>query len=381
MKKRIVPIIILLASLVGYGTVSFFFPTEDNAPVYQEITVADSMFEDKFYFEQLTEEEQLIYKELYQGVDAHAEDITVHCLDGDQAGEILHSVIYDFPGIFWTDGSSNMLTYEESHVVVSPTYTYSLEERERMQAEIDAEVNAILSQISMESSDYDKIKYIYETLVKDVAYVENAPDNQNIYSTFVRKETVCAGYAKANKYLLEQLGVYSIYVFGEAARESHAWNIVRCNGVMCYVDVTWADPLFSEELQDMPEITEEILYDYLCCSETMLGATHQLDEQYNYPECTSNAWEYYHLNQMHYDSADRKTLLNAMYASINSKEDSTTFKFSDGTVYAQARDLLMNQLMEKAGQYLCDRYRLQQVEFMYSEYPELHRFVVFWKYK
>ena len=65
--------------------------------------------------------------ELYQGVDAHAEDITVHCLDGEQAGEVLQSVIFDFPEIFWTDGASNTLTYEGSHVVVQPTYSYSLE--------------------------------------------------------------------------------------------------------------------------------------------------------------------------------------------------------------------------------------------------------------
>lgn len=381
MRKRIIPVIILLAFLGGYGAVSSFFTAEENAPVYQEITVADSVFEDKFYFEQLSEEEQLIYKELYQGVDAHAEEITVHCLDGEQAGEILHSVIYDFPEIFWADGSSNALTYEGSHVVLQPTYAYTLEERERMQAEIDTEVNAILSQISMESNEYDKIKHIYETLVKDVAYVENAPDNQNIYSTFVRKETVCAGYAKATQYLLDRLGVYCIYVLGNAAEESHAWNIVRCNGVLCYVDVTWADPLFSEEVQDMPETTEEILYDYLCCSDTMLGATHQADEQYNYPECISNDWEYYRLNQMYYDSADRKTLLNTMYASINAKEDNTTFKFSDGTVYTQARDLLVNELLDRAAQHLCDRYRLREVEFMYSEYAELNRFVVYWKYK
>ena len=169
MRKRIIPLIILLAFLGGYGAVSSLFTAEEQGPVYQEITVAESVFEDKFYFEQLTEEEQLIYKELYQGVDAHAEDITVHCLDGEKAGLILHSVIYDFPEIFWTDGSSDMLTYEESHVVVQPTYTYSREEREVMQAEIDSSVNAILSQISMESSEYDKIKYIYETLVRDVA--------------------------------------------------------------------------------------------------------------------------------------------------------------------------------------------------------------------
>lgn len=378
MKKRIIPIIILLAFLGGYGAVSSIFSADENAPVYQEITVADSVFENKFYFEQLSEEEQLIYKELYQGVEAHAEDITVHCLDGEKAGTILHSVIYDFPEIFWTDGSSDLLTYEGSHVVVQPTYTYTKQEREAMQAEIDAQVNAILSQISMESSEYEKIKYIYETLVNDVAYVENSLDNQNIYSTFVRKETVCAGYAKANQYLLEQLGVYCIYVLGTAAEESHAWNIVQCNGVMCYVDVTWADPLFSEDVQDIPE---EILYDYLCCSDSMLGTTHQADANYNYPECTSNDWEYYHLNQMHYESADRKTLLNAMYASINSKEGSTTFKFSDGNVYMQGRDMLVNELIEKAGEHLCNRYGLQQVECTYGEYAELNRFVVYWKYE
>lgn len=378
MKKKLLPILILLSALVGYGSVQFFFEAEEQGPVYQEITVAESVFEDKFYYEQLTEEEQLIYKELYQGVDAHAEDITVHCLDGEKAGMILHSVIYDFPEIFWTDGSSDMLTYEDSHVVVQPTYTYSLEEREAKQAEIDAEVHAILSQISAEASEYDKIKYIYETLVRDVAYVENAPDSQNIYSTFVRKETVCAGYAKANKYLLERLGVYCIYVLGDADNEKHAWNIVRCNDVMCYVDVTWADPLFSENVQEIPE---EILYDYLCCSDSMLGTTHQADVNYNYPECVSDEWEYYHLNQMHYDSADRKMLLDTMRTSINAKEESTTFKFSDEAVYIQARDLIVNELLEKAGEHLCRRYGLQEVECSYGEYQGLRRLVIHWKYE
>ena len=378
MKKKLLPILILLSALVGYGSVQFFFEAEEQGPVYQEITVAESVFEVKFYFEQLTEEEQLIYKELYQGVDAHAEDITVHCLDGEKAGMILHSVIYDFPEIFWTDGSSDMLTYEDSHVVVQPTYTYSLEEREAMQAEIDVEVHAILSQISAEASEYDKIKYIYETLVRDVAYVENAPDSQNIYSTFVRKETVCAGYAKANKYLLERLGVYCIYVLGDADNEKHAWNIVRCNDVMCYVDVTWADPLFSEDVQEIPE---EILYDYLCCSDSMLGTTHQADVNYNYPECVSDEWEYYHLNQMHYDSADRKMLLDTMRTSINAKEESTTFKFSDEAIYTQARDLIVNELLETAGEHLCRRYGLREVECSYGEYQGLRRVVVHWKYE
>lgn len=375
MKKRIVGIVFILAFIGGYllmGQGDFF------GPEYQEVRVEDSTFESKFYFEQLDEEDQLVYKEIYQGVMDHEESITVHSLDGKEAGAILQNIIYDFPGIFWCDGGSDTLTYEESHVDIEPTYVYSLEEREKMQAEIDTQANAILSQISAESSDYDKIKYVYETLVNTVTYVEDAPDNQNIYSALVRKETVCAGYSKANQYLLEQLGVYCIYVIGTADGDSHGWNIVKCNGLLCIVDVTWADPTFSETEQT---VTEEILYDYLCCSDKSIAATHQADERYAYPECSSDEWEYYHLNQMYYESAERQVLLDAMYATINDKGDSTTFKFADANVYQQGKQLLEGELMDKAGTYLCDRYGLQQVEFFYSEYEDMNRFVINWSYE
>ena len=55
MKKKLLPILILLCSLVGYGSVQFFFDGDNEGPVYQDITVAESVFEDKFYYEQLTE--------------------------------------------------------------------------------------------------------------------------------------------------------------------------------------------------------------------------------------------------------------------------------------------------------------------------------------
>ena len=56
MKKRVIPILILIAFLGGYGAVSSLFTAEEQGPVYQEITVADSVFEDKFYFEKLNNE-------------------------------------------------------------------------------------------------------------------------------------------------------------------------------------------------------------------------------------------------------------------------------------------------------------------------------------
>lgn len=376
-KKKIVPLIMILACLCGYGIVNFVI-SSITAPVYQEITVDDSVFENKFYFEQLPEEEQLVYKELYQGVEDHAEEITVHSLDAERAGLILQNVVYDFPGIFWTDGASNIVIYEGSHVVVEPEYTYTMEERKNMQSEIDASVDVILSQIPAESTEYDKIKFLYEYLVNDVAYVENAPDNQNIYSTFVRKETVCAGYSKGYQYLLEKLGIQCIYVLGTAGEESHAWNIVQCNGAMYCVDVTWADPLFTEESES---IYEDMIYDYLCCSKQTLSATHQEISDYQYPECTSEDLDYYRMNHMYYETVDKKQLKDTMYAAINAKEGKTIFKFADQNIYAQASGLLINELINDAADYLCRRHGLEQVECVYTELTELNRFVIHWNYE
>ena len=63
-------------------------------------------------------------------------------------------------------------------------------------------------------TDYQKILYVYEYIVNTVDYDLEAADNQNIYSVFVNRRSVCAGYSKATQYLLERLGVFCTYVTG-----------------------------------------------------------------------------------------------------------------------------------------------------------------------
>ena len=50
-------------------------------------------------------------------------------------------------------------------------------------------------------------------------------------------------------------------------------------------------------------------------------------------------------------------------------------------MYIQARDLIVNELLEKAGEHLCRRYGLREVECSYGEYQGLRRVVVHWKYE
>lgn len=377
MKKRIISgFLLMMLLMTGCSAGKEQGITSGGTPEYTEVTVEDSVFKDKFYFEQFSEEEQLVYKEIYQGLYDSQEQITVHSNDGNQVNRIFVAVMLDFPEIFWTDGSGKSSTYNDSYTVLEPTYIYASEEKEKRETEIEDEIAQILDNVPAQSSEYEKIKYIYEYLVESVAYVEDASDNQNIYSSIVNKESVCAGYAKANQYLLERLGIPCIYVTGTAngrtGTESHAWNIVKCDGEYYYVDVTWADSMKNEE---------EILYDYLCCDEQTLDKTHVAEGDYDFPECDSDDLNYYRLNQMYYEEAKSEELLDAMYETIDDEGDCTIFKFSDSEVYEDAKELLIDELISTASQYLGEEYDLQEVQCGYEMQDELNRFIVYWEYE
>ncbi len=354
---------------------------------YIEVTVEDTTVDEKFYYEQLSEEEQKVYQEIYQGIIDEQKEVYVHSEDAERVNEIFECVIYDFAEIFWSDGTVSAKTYQdafysENYTVVELNYTYSGQERIQKADEIEAVVTEIMNGISADASEYEKIKYVYEYLVSNVSYVEEAPDNQNLYSSLVRKETVCAGYAKAAQYLLNRMGVYCTYVIGTATRDgetqAHAWNIVRCDENYYYVDVTWADPVIEET---NPMAVDEMVYDYLCCSEAVLKETHITEEKYNYPQCHLDDLNYYRMNDMFYETVDDGQLLRKLRESIDAKTEKVTFKFADTTLYEQGRQRMLDELMNSAAEYLCGKYWLAQVEYYYVEHPVLHKFTVYWFYE
>ena len=60
---------------------------------------------------------------------------------------------------------------------------------------------------------------------------------QTIYSTFIEKETVCAGYARAMQLMCNYYGIDCI----EVVSAKHAWNMVRYKDNWYNIDPTWAD--------------------------------------------------------------------------------------------------------------------------------------------
>lgn len=396
----IVLIVILLGAVASVVCYDLFFDSGAGDKIwfwekvpYQEVTndqitgtVQEKEVKSCYYFHLLNEADQLIYQELSQGIWEQKEEIYVHCDDPEHANVILKSVLRDHPDYFWCDGAVRSTSYDrdfssEVYTIVSPEYNCSVDEREKRQEQIDQATEEILADISMDAYDYDKVLSVYETIINRTDYNKEASDNQNIYSVFVGKKSVCAGYAKSVQYLLEKLGIPTIYVTGTVHDGSlHAWNIVFCNGEYYHLDATWGDPVYQQSEESMPPEYSNITYDYMCCDDAEIQRTHVVDVEYKLPECTHMECNYYVVNGMYFESFDREQTLEMMNHAVYERKNPTTFKYADEQTYEQAKDVILNELYQITAQNLCRFYGMNEVKYYYQDEDELRKFTMYWEY-
>lgn len=135
----------------------------------------------------------------------------------------------------------------------------------------------ILSGAQNLANDYEKEKFVHDALIERISYQMSAEMNQSAYSALVNGQTVCAGYARAFQYLMQQLGVPCYYCTGYAG-ENHAWNIVRLDDGYYNVDTTWDD-------------TGDGTYDYFNKTDADYADSHLRQEMSVYlPSCDGQAY-------------------------------------------------------------------------------------------
>jgi len=177
----------------------------------------------------------------------------------------LNAFIYDNPEVFYLDISQMYLHTETKKVIIKKTSNVYIAPKEGenylnksfgSKEEIDnaiEEIRQIVQNIESECSDksqYTKIKSVHNYLIDNLEY-DSTISNENIYNIYgalINKLTVCEGYTKAFKYILDELEIENIFVFGtginkNGERESHSWNYVKLEGKWYAVDVTWDDPI------------------------------------------------------------------------------------------------------------------------------------------
>lgn len=205
----------------------------------------------------LEEEEKEVYRQIAAGIEAFQEEIPVTAVSTESLEKIVKLVMADHPEYFWTDGTCSfsyreLQSGEVTDLSICPEYQADREEAQQLKVQIETKADQWISQVPEGADTYEKIKFVYETLISQVHYRQDSPQNQNIRSVFLEGSTVCMGYAKATQYLLNRMGIFCTLVTGTAGEEniSHAWNLVKIGSQYYYVDTTWGNPGYQNPEED-----------------------------------------------------------------------------------------------------------------------------------
>ena len=180
------------------------------------------------YYQMLSENQQSVYRQIYANAqnltEKFAPEKTVSASDVKTAFE---AVIGDHPEMFWleTGYSSKYLTNGQC-VEIDLKYNSTADDLESAKQRFDAAAQNLITGAASLDSNYEKEKYVHDALASAVTYDLTADMNQSAYSALVNGKSVCAGYARAYQYLLQQLGIPCYYCTGYSGGD-HAWNIVK----------------------------------------------------------------------------------------------------------------------------------------------------------
>ena len=292
----------------------------------------DNVVVDNYFYDQLEEPSKIIYRALEankENMKSGTYQINLgntftdilssangESLLGDYYQSAVETFIYDNPDVFYLDVNKMYLNIETTTkrndvsynvFINSGNQANYLDEAYNSEAQINqaiAQLESVRNQIiaQAQGSAYNQIKYVHDYIVDNTSYdstISN-PDIYNIYGTLIRKSSVCEGYAKSFKYLMDALDIPCVIVIGEATNssgesESHAWNYVMLNNIWYAIDTTWDDPVAIGNAY----ISEEDRYENFLRGSNKFFKTHTEDGylspgsiEFKFPEISTEDYNY-----------------------------------------------------------------------------------------
>ena len=335
-------------------------------------------------YQSLSKEEQKVYRQIAEGLEQQEAEIRITPLSEERLMTVFNMVMIDHPEYFWIEGEFQYTTVEDLNentktaIQLMPVYTIEKEQTESLKQQIEQQADAWIAEIDASFDAYEKIKSVYELLIREVEYDETSLYNQTIQSVFLEKKTVCMGYAKATQYLLNKMGIFCTLVTGnilDEANSSHAWNLVRIGENYYYVDTTWGSPGYNAQ----GDREDAISYSYLCCSDKIISATHKANEDILLPSCTDESYHYYRRKGCWYETYDKQRICDVLKRDIETNSPKTELCFQGEEEYQQAvQDLVEGNLIQEVIQKTSILSPGQQVSWQISYGGKDNLLVILW---
>lgn len=303
-----------------------------NKNTTPEIVTPDyNVTDNSFFYTQLDTYGKTFYSRLYANLDnlktgTYSVDFgaTFNDLLQTSVGETIltnafqlsiNALLLDHPEIFYLDVTKMYMFTESTTTFSGTTYRISigpdgdnsyllsgfnsLEDVYIAEDNIKTQLYTITSGIN--GSTYDKILQVHNYLIDNISYDSSGTEAEithTLYGALINKVAVCDGYAKAFKYILDNMEISCVEVCGIAQNssgttESHAWNDVLLDGKWYAIDVTWDDPII---IGGNGKLTNELRYSYFLRGADTFYGTHQEDGyivsngEFAYPQISTVAY-------------------------------------------------------------------------------------------
>jgi len=358
MKKNIKSFLLFLfVVMLGFVASSYYFGSDvfnvesiinliENKQSTSVLKIDDSKYnaDGGFYYSSLNDEEKRIYDKIYARAKNQKTQIKIRSnIDEERILEIAMFVYNEHPELFWLNGAFSIDTSK----VVTLKSSYNSNEIAKLSEQIKSKTDSIVQNLNDNMSDYEKSLYLYEYLITNTSYANEAIDNldnmpwaSSLVGVFTMGKCTCTGYAKAYQYLLQLSGINCAVVSGKATtpqgRRSHAWVIQECDGSYYYTDPTWGD-CFDESNK------EYISHSYFCLSESEIEKTHTINHKDILPKCTANKDNYFVKNNLLFSSYSRADIKKALKSCVENGKYYAELKFTNKSAYIDASNELFKQ--------------------------------------
>lgn len=314
-------------------------PFSNLLPGTEASEQGDNEYSD-YYYRQLDNAEKKAYRRMLSGCERRKTKVVMKPISSESFYKAQGALMYDHPEYFWIR-SFTIRMMADQVVQVSYPYESSCEDQYR---QVEEAAREILRRAPSGASDYEMLKYFYDTIIETVDYDADAENGQDLRSVFLTKRSVCAGYAKAFQYLCTLANIPCITVRGTTSGNiSHAWNLVKLGENNYWVDTTWGDPVYSQETE-----LNNINYNYFCVPDTDLFRTHAIshdiemdqtviEDVFTFPECTDDSLNYYRSIGAFFETYERNEVERYLLENLkNGKLIGLELKFGSPEAYNSA---------------------------------------------
>ena len=272
--KRYKVLIGIVLVCVSYGMFVYIRSQKDTSDHY-----VNSIYksDERIYKNYLNDDEKKMYDLVLDSTIKHKYNTKIdlndyHCDSYERCAEILQTVneamYVDHPELLSYAGYSWKYSNGQFTVVLIPAYQVSFKDYYGVWR-----INSKLSKIEKETkgmSDAEKILYVYDWIGDNNTYdyyFMITSKNQSIYNVFLKKNAVCAGFAKTAQVIFARIGIESYIVNGQTD-DYHMWNMVKYKDEYFYFDSTVAVVMKKGTEHYYEGLQQEQFGDYLAFHES-----------------------------------------------------------------------------------------------------------------